>query len=95
MDKYQVYHYYQHYSPDHYDLYWSYFGLGLIFLVSISIPLYLQHTATGDMPTGEAIGAENYVQWHLEQEIAQIKVKTRARKGKKKRKRGSISTKED
>uniref|UniRef100_A0A1I7UNY8 Uncharacterized protein n=1 Tax=Caenorhabditis tropicalis TaxID=1561998 RepID=A0A1I7UNY8_9PELO len=73
-------------------LFWSYAGLAFIFVCSLSIPLYLQHVSVGDMTTGQAI-SENYVQWHLEKEIKQIKAETRKRKGKKKR--NSLSTEEE
>ena len=88
MDKYQVYHYYKHHEPMNMHLYWTYSLLAIIFVCSSAIPLYLQYSASGDMPTVAAI-SENEVQWHLEQEIAQIKAKTRRRR-KKKKKGGSV-----
>ncbi|CDG24103.1 uncharacterized protein CELE_F49D11.14 [Caenorhabditis elegans] len=92
MDKYQVSHYFKHYQTDTSELYWSYIGLAVIFVVSASIPLWLQYRAVGDVTNGD-VACETPVQWHLEQEIAKIKTDARRKKGKKKR--GSLSTEEN
>ncbi|CAL2027623.1 unnamed protein product [Caenorhabditis brenneri] len=93
MDKYQVYHYFKYYEPNHSILYMSYAGMTLICLCSIIIPLYLQCTTEGETVIGAAISDETYVQWHLEKEIKEIKAKTKKKKGKKKR--SSLSTDEE
>lgn len=84
MEKYQVYYYYSRLPLDLTPLYWSYAGLAVIFVTSVSILIYLQHTAVKSVKT-ETNVSDNYVQWHLEEEIARDRQKTRMRKGKGKK----------
>ncbi|CAI2350051.1 unnamed protein product [Caenorhabditis sp. 36 PRJEB53466] len=91
MEKYQVYYYYKYNHVDYTSLYWSFTGLAAIFVAAVTIPCYMHYKA-GENLELRRDSNENYVQWHLETEIALIKTKTK--KKRRKNKNGTLSTEE-